>query len=273
MLKLLTGIPFYKMKSFICHKAIFGPVKSRRLGNSLGINLLPNEYKICNFNCIYCECGWTHKNEIKNLSQKFRTLSEVYTALEQKLKYIKTNNIPVDTITFSGCGEPTIHPKFSEIIDITIYLRNKFLPNTKISVLSNASMLHNNKIINALLKIDQNIQKLDSALNKTFLEINQPLKKISPENIINNLKKFNSQVIIQTLFLRGYNNSKFIDNTSKDNIIAWVNAINEIKPKQVMIYTIDRPTPARQLEKIFLEELKNIAKKIKTLNIDVIIAP
>ncbi len=261
------------MKAFLHHNIVFGPVKSRRLGNSLGINLLPEDYKLCNFNCIYCECGWTYKDEIKHIKRKFRTTEEVAKALEYRLDELKRNKVRIDSITFAGCGEPTIHPDFHQIIDLTVSLRNKHYPEARISVLSNATMLHNKKVFDALKKVDRNIQKLDSAIAETFIAINNPLKKLTPDEIIKNLKKFNGKVIIQTLFLRGYYKSKYIDNTTSHELEAWLNALKQIRPQQVMVYTIDRRTPAENLEKIPPAELYAIAGKVKNLGIDVIVAP
>ena len=261
------------MKAFLNHDIVFGPVKSRRLGNSLGINLLPKEYKLCNFNCIYCECGWTYKNEIKHIKNKFRSVEEVSKALARRLEELKKQKLPVDSITFAGCGEPTIHPDFHKIIDMTIILRNQHYPEAQISVLSNATMLHNPKVFRALLKVDRNIQKLDSAITETFLTINKPLKKLTPGTVIENLKKFHGKVMIQTLFLRGHYQSTYIDNTTNRELDAWLHALEQIKPQQVMVYTIARRTPAENLKKIPPAELYSIAEQVKKLGIDVIVAP
>jgi wyosine [tRNA(Phe)-imidazoG37] synthetase (radical SAM superfamily) len=260
------------METFLFGEIIFGPVKSRRLGNSLGINLLPNNFKLCNYDCVYCECGWTHKDEIKTIKTKFHPLEDVQKELQKKLIYMHTNGIRLDNITFAGNGEPTLHPKFAEIIDLTIELRNKYYPEAQISVLSNATMLHNTKVFNALLKVDKNIQKLDSAFTDTIKVINRPLKHITAEEIIENLKKFNGRVIIQTLFLRGTYNGVVIDNTTDKEINKWLEAVKYVNPEEVMVYTFARNTPADTLEKVPKEELERIADKVRQSGINVLVA-
>jgi len=260
------------METFLFDEIIFGPVKSRRLGNSLGINLLPKNFKLCNFNCVYCECGWTKEDTIKSIGNKFHPVEEVERELAKKLKYLHETGFRIDNITFAGNGEPTIHPKFPEIIDITIQLRNKYYPEAEISVLSNATMLHNKKVFNALLKIENNIQKLDSAFTETIKIINQPLKNIEAKTIIENLKKFNGKVIIQTLFLRGVANGIRFDNSTEGEINEWIKALKYIKPQKVMVYTFSRNTPLDTLQKLSLEELNAIADKVKQLGIDVVVA-
>ena len=260
------------MDTFLFGEIIFGPVKSRRLGNSLGINLLPNNFKLCNYDCVYCECGWTHKDEIKTLETKFHPIEEVEKELAKKLVYMHESGMKLDNITFAGNGEPTLHPKFAEIIDLTIDLRNKYYPEAQISVLSNATMLHNRKVFDALLKVDKNIQKLDSAYTETIKIINRPLKPITAETIIENLKRFNGKVIVQTLFLRGTYNGAIINNTTEKEISKWLEAIKYIEPEEVMVYTFARNTPADTLEKVPQDELNKIADKVRKLGIDVLVA-
>lgn len=258
------------MDTFLFDKIVFGPVKSRRLGVSLGINLLPTACKICNFNCIYCECGWNESNSFKD--HKFPTRYEVYQELESKLKEMHCKNETPDVITFAGNGEPTIHPSFSSIIDDTIELRNKYFPQTKISVLSNSTMLHNSQVIEALKKVDQNILKLDSAFQDTIELLNQPTGKLKVDQLVRNLKQFNGKVIIQTLFTRGIHNGQMVDNTSENELSAWELAIKEISPEKVMIYTIERNTPLSGLTKVSEHELNTIAKRIRLLGINVQVA-
>jgi wyosine [tRNA(Phe)-imidazoG37] synthetase (radical SAM superfamily) len=254
------------MATFLFDDIIFGPVKSRRLGVSLGINLLPTKRKICNFNCIYCECGWTknHEKEVSSLPSRL----DVYKALEHKLSEMKEKDQHPDVITYAGNGEPTLHPEFPGIIDDSITLRNKFSPDTKIAVLSNATTITNPLIKAALLKIDKNILKLDSAYDSTVKIHNQPQTSLNVEELIKNLSGFNGKLIIQTLFLRGIFNGAVIDNTTSEEINAWLKALEKIKPSEVMIYTISRDTPyGGQLEKIPVKELREIAAAVERMGI------
>jgi len=255
------------MPTFLFDRIIFGPVKSRRLGVSLGINLLPETEKLCNFNCIYCECGWTYKS--KTTGSDLPAREEVYRALDQKLSGMKEKNKPPDVITFAGNGEPTLHPDFPGIIDDCIELRNKYFPKARIAVLSNSTTITIPRIKNALLKVDQNILKLDSGFDLTVKVHNQPRVNVKVTELIDNLKKFSGQLIIQTLFLRGSYKGKNIDNTTSGEIGAWLKAIEMIKPSEVMIYTISRDTPeGGDLKKIPQSELKRIAAMVNSLGIE-----
>jgi wyosine [tRNA(Phe)-imidazoG37] synthetase (radical SAM superfamily) len=246
------------MATFLFEKIVFGPIKSRRLGSSLGINLLPVDSKLCNFDCIYCECGWNDASAKK----AFHPREEVKEALKAKLEELKKfHNLP-DVITFAGNGEPTMHPDFEGIIDDTIALRNEHSPKTKIAVLSNATLIGREKVFNALKKVDQNILKLDSAFEETVLLVNKPHGEYSTAKVVERLKEFKGQVTIQTMFLRGTFDGKPVDNTTHQEIEAWLNLLAEIKPKEVMVYTIDRDTPAPDLVKVPAEELHAIAHTV-----------
>jgi len=254
------------MATFLFDEIIFGPVKSRRLGVSLGINLLPTNKKLCNFNCIYCECGWTE--DPGKTSNKLPHRKEVYDALEHTLSEMKAKNQHPDVITYAGNGEPTLHPEFPGIIDDSIALRDKYFPEAKIAVLSNATTIENPIIKAALLKVDKNILKLDSAFDSTIQIHNNPKVKIKAETLINNLVGFNGKVIIQTLFLRGLHNNRIIDNTTPAEISGWLSAIERIRPSEVMIYTISRDTPeGSQLQKVPVKELHEIAARVELLGI------
>jgi wyosine [tRNA(Phe)-imidazoG37] synthetase (radical SAM superfamily) len=254
------------MSTFLFDKIIFGPVKSRRLGDSLGINLLPGSKKVCNFNCIYCECGWSQPVESEGGYLPSRM--EVYEALESRLQEMKVKNQEPDVITFAGNGEPTLHPDFQGIIDDTIKIRNKFFPHARIAVLSNSSTITRPAVKDALLKIDMNILKLDSAFDLTVKEHNQPRVNVKVDELIENLKKFNGNLIIQTLFLKGTFRGKTIDNTTPKEVDAWLEALKKIQPSEVMIYTISRDTPeGGKLEKVTADELRKIALKVKKLGI------
>ncbi|MEA4936944.1 MAG: radical SAM protein [Paludibacter sp.] len=248
---------------------IFGPVKSRRLGVSLGVNLLPVDAKICSFDCIYCECGFNTTMKESPLP----TRPQVYETLEAKLKEMVAANELPDVITFAGNGEPTLHPQFEGIIDDTIALRDRYCPSAKVSVLSNSTRMHKPSIFSALLKVDNNILKFDSAFDTTLQLLDRPVgKQITVAWQIEQFKKFNGNLIIQTMFLRGNVNGQIIDNTTDTEVDAWINALKIINPKQVMIYTIDRETPTKGLEKISLEELNTIAGRVKAAGFDVSVA-
>jgi wyosine [tRNA(Phe)-imidazoG37] synthetase (radical SAM superfamily) len=255
------------MGTFLFDEIIFGPVKSRRLGVSLGINLLPVKRKICNFNCIYCECGWTRN--VEKAPGNLPDRKEVYKALNARLSGMKASDQKPDVITYAGNGEPTLHPDFPAIIDDSITLRNKYFPDARIAVLSNSSTITNPLVKAALLKVDMNILKLDSAFDSTVCIHNQPASKIDVKSLISNLAGFHGKLIVQTLFLRGTYNGTSIDNTTTEELEAWLKAIEKIKPSEVMIYTISRDTPPEggELIKVPAKELREIASKVERLGI------
>lgn len=254
------------MAGFLFHDVIFGPVRSRRLGLSLGINLLPAHSKYCSFNCIYCECGWTPEDLSDKPEFPSRELVSQY--LEYRLQELVRENYLPQAITFAGNGEPTLHPEFPGIVDDTLVLRDKYAPETQVAVLSNASMVHDPQVFNALVKLDANIQKLDAGYEKLFLLINSPVFPVRYSELTGNLKKFNGQVIIQSLFLKGNVNGHLIDNTGEDDVQAWLQQIKEINPKLVMIYPISRATPGGTLEKIPIFELEKIALQVNRIGIE-----
>lgn len=254
------------MSTILRNSYVFGPIISRRLGHSLGVNASPVENKICNFNCVYCECGWNNSSK-----QQFPTAQEIKQQLEEKLKEVKTNNIPIDVITFSGNGEPTLNPNFTEIIDETIKIRNLLYPNIKISVLSNATNLHNPEVLKALKKVDNPILKLDSAFDDTLNAINQPISKtITVEKIVSGMKQFNGNFILQIMFIKGTWNNKVFDNTTAKEINALLDIMKQTKPRQVMIYPIDRETPAKDLVKLDRSEMRRISKIIEEAGYNVL---
>jgi wyosine [tRNA(Phe)-imidazoG37] synthetase (radical SAM superfamily) len=254
---------------FLFDKIIFGPVRSRRLGVSLGVNLLPVDAKICSFDCIYCECGFNTTMQESPLP----TREQVYATLEAKLReMVATNELP-DVITFAGNGEPTLHAQFKDIIDDTIALRDRYCPEAKVSVLSNSTRMHKPAIFRALQRVDNNILKFDSAIDKTVQRLDRPSgKQFSVEWQLEQFRKFNGNLIIQTLFLRGKLADGIIDNTTEEEVSAWLEALQIIRPKQVMIYSIDRETPTKGLEKISLETLKQIAERAKAIGLEVMVA-
>jgi wyosine [tRNA(Phe)-imidazoG37] synthetase (radical SAM superfamily) len=255
------------MATFLFDEVIFGPVKSRRLGVSLGINLLPTDIKVCSFDCIYCECGWTPKSYPKKAV--LPTRAEVSQKLEETLIRMAGENQLPDVITFAGNGEPTLHPEFPEIIVDTISLRGKLTPKARIAVLSNATRIHKKEVFDALLLVDDNIQKLDSAFENTIRIMDCPVGNFNLEKTVLQLKKFGGKVIIQTLFLKGIFKNLPFDNTTEDEVFAWIGLLKRINPSLVMIYTIDRDTPAGGLEKIKIKQLQQIASKVRELGISV----
>jgi wyosine [tRNA(Phe)-imidazoG37] synthetase (radical SAM superfamily) len=249
------------MPTFLFDKTIFGPVTSRRLGISLGINLLPNDSKLCSFDCIYCECGWNPEKGI--IKAKLPTRLEVKSLLRQKLLEMKSEGVLPDVITFAGNGEPTLHKEFDGIIDDTIALRDELSPKARIAVLSNSTMLNKQKVVAALKKVDDNILKLDSGITETILLLDQPVGRFSLRSVVENLKQFNGSQIIQTMFIRGAFNGKKIDNTTEIELDAWIELLKEIRPRMVMIYTIARDTSLDDLQKVDIEELNQIAQRVE----------
>lgn len=239
---------------------IFGPVRSRRLGLSLGVNLLPVESKLCNFDCIYCECGW---NEDHVGRRRFNSREDVRGMLRDTLQAMVAKGELPDVITFAGNGEPTMHPDFEPIIEDTIVLRDQICPQAKVSVLSNATQIHREDVRRALLRVDNNILKLDSAFDSTVQLINKPQGSYSVARTVELMKLFEGKMILQTMFLRGEYLSKRVDNTTAEEVDAWLDIVAQIKPRQVMIYSLDRDTPCQTLEKVGREELLQIAAKLQ----------
>ncbi len=254
------------MSGFLFSEIIFGPVKSRRLGVSLGINLLPANYKYCTYNCIYCECGWAREQKSKKLPLPGRI--EIFNHLRKKLEQLKKDDFVPENITFAGNGEPTIHPDFAEIVDDTILLRNEFFPKASTTVLSNASLIHKPKIFDTLLKVDNNILKLDAGSDAQFQKINLPNSKIDLDKLVDTLCKFKGELIIQSLFLSGNYKEEQIDNTREEEVSLWLEHLKKINPKLVMIYPIDRETPAQNLNKIPKAKLNEIALRVNQLGIE-----
>ena len=243
---------------------IFGPVHSRRLGVSLGINLLPEDGKVCSFDCIYCECGFNADHRPK---KHLPTREEVRIALEEKLKDMQKNGPAPDVLTFAGNGEPTAHPHFPEIIEDTLALRDHYFPNAKVSVLSNSTFIDRPAVFDALNKIDNNILKLDTVNEEYIHLLDRPNGKYSVRKIIEKMKEFKGNCIVQTMFLKGSYLGKDMNNTSDEFVLPWLEAVKQINPRQVMIYTIDRETPDQKLKKATKEELDRIARLVEEAGI------
>ena len=249
---------------------VFGPIFSRRLGSSLGVNLLPSKGKLCNFDCIYCECGW---NKDGAQDRRFPSFEEVKSALEKRISEIAVQGKPVDSITFSGNGEPTLHPDFLGIIQDTCVLRDQYCPKAKISVLSNSTQLFREDVVEALRLCDNRILKLDSAITSTMRLIDKTVNpSLTVEQILERLSLFDGDFTLQTCFLTGEYEGQLIDNTTPEELAAWYRAVDYLRPKQVMIYVIDRATPLKTLSKIPLDKMNEIAAPMREKGIDVIVS-
>jgi wyosine [tRNA(Phe)-imidazoG37] synthetase (radical SAM superfamily) len=248
------------MSTVIYPSPIFGPIHSRRLGISLGINLLPADGKSCTFDCIYCECGF-NKDHRPNL--KLPTREEVAKALEAKLTEMQLQGPHPDVLTFAGNGEPTSHPHFAEIIDDTLRLRDRYCPNAKVSVLSNSTFIHRQSVHDALMRIDNNILKLDTVDTVYINKVDRPVGgAYNVQDIIEGLKSFHGHVIIQTMFLKGTIDDEDVDNTTERYVAPWLEAVISIAPQEVMVYTIDRETPDHNLLKATHAELDTIRDRV-----------
>ena len=248
------------MSTIIYPSPIFGPIHSRRLGISLGINLLPADGKVCSFDCIYCECGFNADHRPTKLMPHRQEVAE---ALEAKLKDMLANGPAPDVLTFAGNGEPTVNPEFPEIIDDTLRLRDKYFPKAKVSVLSNSTMIHRQAVHDALMRVDNNILKLDTVDPIYINKVDRPCGRYDVNQVIEDLKRFNGHVIIQTMFMKGDDS----DNTGEAYVGPWLEAVKQIAPSQVMIYTIDRETPDRLLQKATHEELDAIRDRVIAMGI------
>ena len=228
---------------------VFGPIFSRRLGSSLGVNILPSKGKLCNFDCVYCECGWNKDGAVAD--RRFPNLQEVEQALKTKMQKAASEGVPVDSITFSGNGEPTMNPDFAEIIDVTLRLRDEYFPEAKVSVLSNATLLGREKVAEALMKVDNPILKIDASSQELVEQINKPVGTYRLADVLEHMKGFEGNFILQTMFLR----SQDFDTVADGALEAWIDIVRMLRPRQVMVYTIDRETPDKSLQKYTVEEM------------------
>jgi wyosine [tRNA(Phe)-imidazoG37] synthetase (radical SAM superfamily) len=242
---------------------VFGPIYSRRLGSSLGVNILPTKGKLCNFDCVYCECGWNRDGAVPD--RRFPVLSEVEAALREKMSKAAAEGIPVDSITFSGNGEPTMNPDFADIIDVTLSLRDKYFPDAKVSVLSNATLVGREDVARALRKVDNPILKIDASSQELVDKINKPVGTYRLAEVIENLKSFDGNFILQTMFLK----SEEFDTASEDALLAWLDIVRLLRPRQVMVYTIDRETPDKTLRKYTVDEMTAMVQPLIDEGFDV----
>ncbi|MBD5227573.1 MAG: radical SAM protein [Bacteroidales bacterium] len=256
-----------KDQTVLFHSTIFGPIHSRRLGVSLGVNLTPNDGKVCSFDCLYCEAGFNSQGAgTTGLPDRAKVARE----LEAKLKAMSDAGDPLDVITFSGNGEPTLHPDFEGIIDDTLALRDRYYPEAKVSVLSNSTRLGSEAVCRALERVDNNILKLDSAVEETMRLIDRPnAPGFTVEKVVEQLKRFSGTGIIQTMILEGEHDGHDVSNTSPEEIRALIEAYKAIRPREVMLYSIDRTTPAEKLRKVPRERLEEIAEAVRAEGIEV----
>lgn len=234
---------------------VFGPIFSRRLGSSLGVNLLPSKGKLCNFDCVYCECGWNKDGRCDNV---FPEYADVEAALEEKMAKASRDGVPVDSVTFSGNGEPTMHPQFPEIIDMTLRMRDRYFPDAKVSVLSNATMIGRPAVAQALMRVDNPILKIDASSDELIQKINKPVGHYSLNDVVENLKGFEGKFILQTMFLK----SPDFDTASPESLAEWMRIVREIRPREIMVYTIDRETPDKSLEKYTVEQMTGFVQPL-----------
>ncbi len=227
---------------------VFGPIFSRRLGSSLGVNILPSKGKLCNFDCVYCECGW---NKDGIAERRFPTFHEVEQALEEKMSKAAAEGVPVDSITFSGNGEPTMHPEFSRIIDVTLRCRDRYYPDAKVSVLSNATLIGRKEVADALKRVDNPILKIDASSDELIRKMNRPVGTYRLEDVVEAMMGFEGGFVLQTMFLK----SPQFDTAGEEALEAWRELVRKLRPREVMVYTIDRETPDKSLEKYTVEEM------------------
>ena len=261
---------FLCMSTLLFDKIVYGPVNSRRLGVSLGVNLSPADGKRCTFDCIYCECGL---NAHRRTQTSAPSREEVKKALSEKLVQMKAEGVSPDVITFSGNGEPTMHPDFAGIIDDTLDTRDRLCPSAKVAVLSNSTMLHKEEVVMALCKVDDNLMKFDAASNELIELIDQPaIRDFTAEKLIEQLCRFNGKLTIQSIFLEGEHNGVRFDNSRNEDVDLWIEALRKIRPENVMIYTISRETPVKTLQKTPMKTLEKIAQKVRNAGFHVTVS-
>ncbi|MBR4312659.1 MAG: radical SAM protein [Bacteroidaceae bacterium] len=253
------------MSTVIYPSPIFGPIKSRRLGISLGINLLPGDGKVCTFDCLYCECGFNAERRPK---QKLPTRCEVAHALEQKLQQMQDEGVAPDVLTFAGNGEPTAHPDFAGVINDTLALRDRYFPQAKVSVLTNGTRINRAEVFEALKRVDNNIVKLDTVDMDYISRIDRPVGQYDLPALLECMRAFEGRCVIQTMFMKGVDaEGVSVDNTTSEYVYPWLDAVGRIAPREVMIYTIDRETPAHGLLKATHEELDHIVALLQARGI------
>lgn len=241
---------------------VFGPIHSRRLGSSLGVNILPAHGKMCNFDCVYCECGWNKDGVEDKVYPRYADVAE---ALQTRLAELSGQGVIVDSITFSGNGEPTMNPDFARIVDVTIELRDRYFPEAKVSVLSNATMIGRESVFEALRKVDNAIMKIDASSDELIKKINKPTGAYSLDKVVEGLKRFEGDFILQTMFLK----SEEFDTATPEALKRWMDIVRQLKPREIMVYTIDRETPDRTLGKYSVEQMATMVQPLVDEGFDI----
>lgn len=233
---------------------IYGPILSRRLGRSLGINLLPINRKVCSFDCVYCQYGPASIFDNPEKGDGFPSVTDVLLNIEKALKKPRT----IDYLTFSGNGEPTLHPDFPEIVQGVVSLRNKLRPEVKLAILSNSSRVNDPNILSSLRMLDAPMMKLDAGDEKTFRAINRPARSVDFWEMVEGLKQVD-HLMIQSLLVDGV-----VTNVRGDAYQAWAVTLAEMNPKEVHIYSTDRPTAFEGVEAVNFDTLEKIAADLQT---------
>lgn len=254
------------MSTFLFASPVFGPVHSRRLGLSLGVNLLPADGKLCTFDCLYCECGF---NAEKRPTLKMPSRELVAERLASRIRSLEAEGRPIDAITFAGNGEPTMHPEFPEIAADAVRIRDELAPRAKLCVLTNATNLLKPQVAEALKQFDLPMLKLD-ALNLDWIRtVNRPQCPYDLEKLVLAMKAFGEKCVIQTMFLSGEYEGRSVDNTTDDFVKPWLEALKVIRPKLVSIYSLDRDAPCSTIKKADVKRLAEIARLVEAAGIPV----
>jgi len=231
----------------------FGPIFSRRLGSSLGVNILPPRGKLCNFDCIYCELGW-NKDGVSD--GRMPSADMVREALDAKLSACAVSGAALDSITFSGNGEPTLNPEFPQIVDVTLELRDRYYPNAKVTVFTNSTTLKNPSVVAALAKVDWPVLKVDAVSPERVACVNKPSGRWNLETIKSGMKALGGRFLLQTIFFQSS------DYDTADELEQWMEFVREVRPKHIMVYTIDRETPQKDLRKYSVVQMTEMVQEL-----------
>lgn len=254
---------------------IVGPIHSRRLGSSLGVNLLPHKHKYCSYDCVYCECGWN--KESANAAMEYSTVEEIGEQLEQRLQTLQQQGIPVDSLTFAGNGEPTLYPYFPAVVDVVNAMRDRYVPQAATTLLTNATQLRRPEVFAAVMKLTNPCLKLDAGTAEMRQLINRNIASspngnegCSWEELIDNLIRFGNHGIIQTLLFDGLDDEGHVlSNITPEQFEPYLSILQRIRPRYVMLYSLDRATPAKRLRKLERAELDVYARRIQEVGVDV----
>lgn len=250
------------MATFLWSDIVFGPIHSRRVGTSLGINLLPVCGKLCTFDCVYCECGDLSSGAPRK-DRRMPSLEQVVEVMSSRFAALHAEGVKVDSISFTGNGEPTLHKDFPAIIDKVVELRDKYFPQAVISVFSNSTTLGRPGVFEALMKVDNRIMKVDCSDAATVAAINRPAGQFSLEKVLDDLERFNGDFILQTMFFKGSLDGREIDLTAPELVAGWSDIVRRLHPSKIMAYSLDRDTPVAGLRKVEREELQAITAPLR----------